>query len=263
MASILAPHASAGKTATATVMHKWSTQRARMDWCHSARNQPDDESRYDYASLAKALRPDGVRVKHEKLRRQLTREGRLEHGRVKPSREGEKIVRVARTTEDDDTEIETPAADVAWLEAHAPPARRWSAPPKTTEAMTDAELAKYGKDLLKRQQRRHPRKRRAGSAPPISSPPQPAAQKSLHKSDEPLLPPKPEQAKPEQAKPEQAPPAWRANGRGKTRAAAASKKTVRYSSVDAARKDNKNDESFGSFLITSAVKSAHAVFYGA
>ena len=252
-----------------------------MDWCHSARDAPDDAAKYDYAALAKASRPDGVRVKTEKLRRQLTREGRLVNGRIKPGKRVGKTTRSARTADDDETEIETPAARVDWVEERA--VLHLSAPAKkSTEGMSDAELAQYGKELLAA---RHAPRRRPESAPPMPTrsrseqmfedvfeetkqdesavpepevvhpPPKPAKKPVAEAGEAPLLAVEPEPA-----------PAWRAAGRGKGRSSrgTAAKKTVRYSSVDAARKANKtnDDQSYGASIITSVVKSANAAFYG-
>lgn len=266
---------------SATVMRRWSQQRARLDWCHSARGQPEADALYDYDELIKAARADGVTVKREKMRRQLRREKRLRRGRTK----AEHSIQGPQSGLDSaevELEIKTPKVgtklSVRGIEVRQrrgrcrergkSDRRVGSAPPThtSTEDMNDEELARFGKELLIQQRIRAPtkhrpggRRKRGGSAPPVhkdrqaditDSQPQTALPASNVPSEGP------------EGKSVVRPPSWRAtSGLGERRPGLCSR-PERYSTVAAARAANDTDRSIGSSLLTSAIRSARAAYYG-
>ncbi|KAJ8602014.1 hypothetical protein CTAYLR_002770 [Chrysophaeum taylorii] len=148
----------------------YTRQRSSMDWC----TPHGDTSQYDFDELIKAARADGVSVKREKLRRQLTREGRLDkNGKIKPGR----AVR-GRVRRVDTRKGRKRGSDDAGRRRRR---RAGSAPAECrlrTDHLTDDELVRMGKALLRKTgaraerrdisaERKHkPEARRAGSAPP-------------------------------------------------------------------------------------------------
>jgi len=269
-----------GGPPSAAVMRKFSSQRAQMDWLHSARDQPEDAARYDLKALSRGGRPDGVKVKREKLRRQLSREGRLKKG-GKIKKRPPVVGRVRRVggddDDDDDTDFATADADVvfgdeeavaeSWAsELRSKPRRRGGSapPPRSTEEMSAEELAAYGKELL--QQRSGARAERrperpSGSAPPVVD----DVERGL--PDEPLLLEadldEPSTEPPKDDAPVAAPPpAWRgATGAGRGRVGRSSR-PQRYTSVAAARAANNDESSYTASFLTSAVRSVRAAYYG-
>lgn len=266
---------------SAKVMRRWSQQRARLDWCHSARGQPEAEALYDYDELVKAARADGVTVKREKMRRQLRREKRLRSSVTKAER-AVQGPRIGLDSAEIEVQIKTPKAgsehSMRGIEVRQVRGRRRergksgrrvdSAPPThtSTEDMNDEELARYGKELLDRQMNRARskhipgnRRKRGGSAPPVhkdlqaditDSAPQTVLTASVVPSEG------------LEQKSVVRQPSWRTKPGLDVRRLGRCPRPERYSSVAAARAANDSDRSISSSFITSAIKSARAAYYG-